>query len=378
MFAVFTAASGRFATVANLENVGTQSAEVGISAVGMAFVIMTAGIDLSVGGIVFLAGAVMAKVDGSFGPVVVSLVVFTIAGALGLFNGVLIGRLGMVALITTLATQFLFRGVAGSIIEQQMLQLPSTLTTIGTAHPLGVPAPIWLLLGCAIAGHLLLRRTVFGRYVQAVGTNAAAAREVGLPVRTVLVGVYVLSGLFTGLAALVTLGQLGSVEPDTGQGLELIVITATVVGGTSLFGGRGSIPGAVLGAIVLSVISNGLVLVGASPYLFDTIEGVVLVVAVAIDAFQQRFPGQGAAKGPRELVLGGVRIPIGPQNARPDQEASERARRSAEDEAGECFARFADSVQNGPGSEVAGSEAQPLVAETYSDNMKATSAKEDK
>jgi ribose transport system permease protein len=286
MFAIL---SDRFLTVANLENVAVQTAVVAIVAVGMTYVILTAGIDLSVGAIVFLAAAVGAHLlQSDLSPVLVGLGIVAAATAMGALNGVAVGGFGINPLIVTLATLSLFRGIAGRITDLQRIPIPDSLRGPGTADLLGIPAPVFITLAVVAVGHLVYKRTLFGRYVQAIGTNPEAAREMGLPIRRVTVGAYALIGLFTGLATLVSIGQLGSVEPSTGSGLELTVITAVVLGGTSLSGGRGSVLGALLGALILTIVGNGLVLVGASPYIFDIVRATVLIVAVGADAIQRR------------------------------------------------------------------------------------------
>lgn len=303
LFALFSVLSPQFATLNNIQNIAVQASVVAIVAVGMTFVILTAGIDLSVGAIVFLTAAIVAELASGTNPLLLSLLVILAGAAMGLVNGLAIGRFGISALIVTLATQNLYRGIAGRLTGLQRIPIPERLTTIGLGTLAGVPDPIYVVAGVALAGHFIYRWTVFGRYVQAIGSNHDAAVEMGLPVRRVIVGTYVLTGLFTAIAALVSIGQLGSVEPDTGIGLELTVITAVVLGGTSLFGGRGSILGSLLGAAILAVISNGLVLVGASPYLFDMIRAVVLIGAVGADALQ-RYALSGVALPP---ILQGFR-----------------------------------------------------------------------
>lgn len=293
LFALFSVLSPQFATVANVENIGVQAAVVAIVAVGMTFVILTAGIDLSVGGIVFLTAAIVTDLDAGMNPVLLSLLVAVAAAGMGLVNGLAIGRFGISALIVTLATQSLYRGIAGRLTGLQRIPIPGPLTTLGLGTVGGIPDPIFVMAAVALVGYIIYRWTVFGRYVQAIGSNRDAAIDMGLPVRRVIVATYVLTGLFTGIAALVSIGQLGSVEPDTGIGLELTVITAVVLGGTSLFGGRGSIVGSLLGAAILTIVSNGLVLIGASPYIFDMIRAIVLIVAVGADALQ-RYALSGA------------------------------------------------------------------------------------
>ena len=270
-----------FATVANFRNIAIQASPLIIAAVGMTYVIMTAGIDLSVGSMLFLAAAIESSqaVVGSPAAVVFA-VVCAVGVLMGLLNGLAVALTRVPALIVTLATMQVFRGAGGHITGQQNIDLPAKLRGIGTGSLLGVPTPILLAAAVALGGGLVFSRTTFGRYVQAVGSNPGAAVDAGLPVRRVLIGAYALAGLSTAVASLTQTARLGAVQPSIGQGYELTVITAVVLGGTSLFGGRGSIGGTVLGALILTAVQTGLVFSGASPYVFDIVRGGVLLAAV--------------------------------------------------------------------------------------------------
>ncbi|MFE4369782.1 ABC transporter permease [Streptomyces sp. NPDC056835] len=270
-----------FATTANFRNIAVQASPLIIAAVGATYVIITAGIDLSVGSMLFLAAAVESSRALSGEPAGTVFVAVGAAGLLmGLLNGAAVALTRVPALIVTLATMQVYRGLGGHITGQQDINLPAGLRGIGTGTLLGVPAPVWLAVLAALGGGLVFSRTVFGRYVQAVGSHRDAALDAGIPVRTVTAAVFALAGLLTALAALTQTARLGTVQPSIGQGYELTVITAVVLGGTSLFGGRGSITGTVLGALVLATAQTGLVFSGASPYVFDIVRGGVLLVAV--------------------------------------------------------------------------------------------------
>jgi ribose/xylose/arabinose/galactoside ABC-type transport system permease subunit len=207
---------------------------------------------------------------------------------MGLLNGLAVALTRVPALIVTLATMQVFRGAGGHITGQQNIDLPASLRGIGTGSPLGVPTPVLLAAAVALGGAFVFSRTTFGRYVQAVGSNRDAAVDAGLPVRRVLVGAYALAGLLAAVASLTQTARLGTVQPSIGQGYELTVITAVVLGGTSLFGGRGSIGGTVLGALILTTVQTGLVFSGASPYVFDIVRGGVLLAAVLAAAARWR------------------------------------------------------------------------------------------
>jgi ribose/xylose/arabinose/galactoside ABC-type transport system permease subunit len=270
-----------FAAVANVRNIAIQASPLIIAAVGMTYVIMTAGIDLSVGSMLFLAAAIESSQAVVGDPTAVVFAAVCATGVLmGLLNGLAVAFTRVPALIVTLAAMQVFRGAGGHITGQQNIDLPAGLRGIGTGSLLGVPTPVLLAAAVALGGVFVFGRTTFGRYVQAVGSNPDAAVNAGLPIRRVLVGVYALAGLLAAIASLTQTARLGAVQPSIGQGFELTVITAVVLGGTSLFGGRGSISGTVLGALILTTVQTGLVFSGASPYVFDIVRGGVLLAAV--------------------------------------------------------------------------------------------------
>jgi ribose transport system permease protein len=286
---VLSASYGGFASTANFRNLAVQASPLTIAAVGATYVVITAGIDLSVGSMLFLAAAIessQALIDKPAGMVFAAVAAAGLC--IGLLNGAAVAMTRVPALIVTLASLQVFRGAGGHITGQQNINLPTNLRDIGTAAVLGVPAPVWLAAGAALGGGLVFSRTVFGRYLQAVGSNRDAAVSAGLPVRWVIVGAYALAGLLAAVASLTQTGRLGAVQPSIGQGYELTVVTAVVLGGTSLFGGRGSITGTVLGALVLTTAQTGLVFSGASPYVFDIVRGAVLLVAVLAVAVRWR------------------------------------------------------------------------------------------
>ena len=278
-----------FGTVANFRNIAIQASPLTIAAVGATFVIMTGGIDLSVGSALFLTAAIESSGVLVSAPVgVVFVAVAAVGVALGAINGAAVALTRVPALIVTLASMQVFRGIGGHITGQQNIDLPAQLRGIGTGSLLGVPAPVLLAAATAVGGVLVFGRTVFGRYLQAVGSNRAAALNAGLPVRTVTIAAYALAGLLAALASLTQTARLGAVQPSIGEGYELTVITAVVLGGTSLFGGRGSITGTVLGALVLTTAQTGLVFSGASPYVFDIVRGGVLLAAVVAAGIRWR------------------------------------------------------------------------------------------
>jgi ribose transport system permease protein len=255
----------------------------------MTFVIITAGIDLSIGAILFLSTAGAAELFVHGLPVVWAPLVAVLFGlGLGALNGASIAFVGINPLIVTLATLNLYRGVGGHLTGFSTVYLPPGMTKFGTGTVASIPAPIVVAAVVTLVGGVVLRMTVFGRHVQAIGANAEAARNLGLPVRRVLVGVYAISGLTAALAGLIENGRLGALQPTVGLGEELTVITAVVLGGTSLFGGKGSILGSLFGVALLQMVANGLVLAHISPYVFDMLRASVLIVAVLIGTSRAR------------------------------------------------------------------------------------------
>jgi len=289
MSVVLSASYGGFGTTANFRNIAVQASPLIISAVGMTFVIMTSGIDLSVGSMFFLAAAVETSSALVGEPAVLVFPAVIATGlVMGTVNGLAVGLTRVPALIVTLATMQVYRGAGGHITGQQDINVPASLRGIGTGTILGLPVPILLAAAVALAGGMVFARTSFGRHLQAVGSNRDAAADAGLPVRRVVIGAYALAGLLAGLGSLTEAARLGAVQPSIGQGYELTVITAVVLGGTSLFGGRGSVTGTVLGSLLLSAVQTGLVFSGASPYVFDIVRGSVLLAAVLAAALRWR------------------------------------------------------------------------------------------
>ena len=289
--AVLSLASSSFLTTSNLLNVLVQLSVVGIAAVGGTFVIITSGIDLSVGSNVALSGMVAAYTMKEFGAsglagVVVALAVGALVGA---FNGISITALRLTSFIATLAVLAMGRGLTQQVSQgQTIFGFPPAFTFLGNGKIAGIQAPVVITIIVFAVGWFVLTRTTFGQQVYAVGGNREAARLAGIPVKRVIFSVYVLAGLCAGLAALVLAGRLNATLSSSATGLELQVIAAVVIGGTSLFGGRGSLLGTFVGALLIGVINNGLTLLNVNPFWTQFIQGVVIFVAVLLDALNQR------------------------------------------------------------------------------------------
>lgn len=285
---VFAAISPQFFSVPNLINIALSIAITGILAVGMTMVILTGGIDLSVGSVAALAGVVAAMVTargGDTGAVVLgggaALAVGVAAGA---FNGLVIAQFRVPPFVTTLAMLTICRGLVFTITGGRSVgNLPASFGFLGVHRVLGVPVPVIIMLVVFAVGWLLLTRTIFGRYVYALGGNPRAAFHAGVNTKLFIFLPYVLNGLLVGLAGLVLASRLGAGVPNAGLQYELDVIAATVVGGTSLTGGRGSVIGTLWGAVFIGVLNNGLNLAAVDPYMQRIALGVVLLLAVLAD-----------------------------------------------------------------------------------------------
>jgi ribose transport system permease protein len=288
--AVFAALSPRFLDPANLVNIVVQCASVGIVATGMTFVLLTAGIDLSVGAIMFVSAAVAGKMAfaGASLPVVFG-AILTIGALFGAVNAFFVTKAGVKAFVVTLATLYIGRGLGLWITQTRALNLPETMLQVGSARLLGVPVPAAVLALVLVASHVVLAHTPFGRHVYAVGHDPAAARRAGLPVGRLLFAVYVISGTLAALGGAVAIAQLGAVSPTFGREREFAAVAAAVLGGVSLFGGRGSVlPGVLLGAFLVQTVENGLVIVNADPYLYPLVMACVIFLAVLLDSAKRR------------------------------------------------------------------------------------------
>ena len=291
-------ATDTFLTGTNLDNLGRQVSIFAIIAIGQLLVILTAGIDLSVGSVVGLSGVISASLvfeATAGGRVVLAVLLALLAGAaVGAVNGVLVSVLRMPAFIVTLAGLGIARGATLLITGGRTVQpLPPAFQAIAGGTTLGIANLIWIMLIVAAAVAFALRRTVWGRYVYAVGSNAESARLSGVPVRPVLVSVYAISGLLAGLGGILLASRLGNGVPTSGTGYELQAIAACVIGGASLFGARGTAVGALLGAVIVGLLNNGGTLLGIDPFWLQIAIGVLILVAVGLDQLNARRAVKG-------------------------------------------------------------------------------------
>lgn len=283
-----------FLTTNNLLNVGVQSTIVAIAAAGVTLCIITGGIDLSVGSVVALSGALSAAAAArAHLPVALAILVGMGVGTLcGAISGLLIARGGLPPFVATLAMMAAARG--GTLVFTQgrpVAGLSKEYTFWGTGLILGIPTPIWLLVLVYLFTWWLLSQTRFGRYTYALGGSEEVTRLAGIQPATLKLGVYSLSGLFAGLAGVILTARLFSAQPAAGAGLELDAITAVVLGGTSLAGGSGGVIGTLLGALLIGVLSNGLNLLEVTSYYQLVIKGLVIILAVLLDMATQRRQG---------------------------------------------------------------------------------------
>ncbi len=314
--AVFAALSPTFLTTSNLVIMAKQVAINAILGIGMTYVILSAGIDLSVGSIAGLSGMVagwllteglllpMFGVSIFFNVWVVILIALMTGAFVGAINGFLITKLNVAPFIATLGMLYVARGcamlISGGSTFPNLAGRESLGNTgflvLGNEIFLGLPLPIWLMIALTIIGTIIARKTAFGRHVYAVGGNEESAKFTGIRVNRIKTLTYVISGVCAALVGLIIASQLGAAHPATGEMYELNAIAVVVLGGTSLFGGRGTITGTIIGAFVIGVLENGMVLIGMSEFWQIVVKGLVIILAVVVDQWQQKIQHQTLAE----------------------------------------------------------------------------------
>jgi rhamnose transport system permease protein len=292
--AILSLTAERFMTVGNLLNQGRLMTEVALVALPMTFIIITGGIDLSVGSIMGLTAILLGVFWQNVGlplPAAVGLAIL-VAVAAGYFNGLLITRVRVPPLIMTLATLALYRGLAEGISQARSVRgYPEWFYVLGQGEVLGVPTQLWILLVAIAIFWIVLSRTTFGRALYAIGHNETAARYSAIKVDRIKVIIYSLSGLMSGLAGVIFVSRVSTTRSDMGTGLELDVIAAVVLGGTSIFGGVGTIAGTVLGFTLIQLLKNGLALTGVKGDATIVVIGTVLILSILITNFLQHRRG---------------------------------------------------------------------------------------
>ena len=301
MFVALSLASDKFLSLDNGLNVLRQISINLCLSIGMTLVILSGGIDLSVGSVLAIAGAVAAGLlkSGIVLPACGVMLQFTVFGGIlaglavgllfGFFNGLVITRFRLPPFVATLGTLSIARGVTQLWTKGYPITgLGSGFDFLGSGHFLRIPMPVWISAVLVLVFTVVTRATVFGRYLYAIGGNEQAARLSGINLNRMKVGVYALGGLMAGVAGLLLTARLDSATPSAGIGYELDSIAAVVIGGTSLSGGRGSIFGTVLGCLIIGILNNGLVLLNVLPFWQQVIKGFVILAAVALDRISAR------------------------------------------------------------------------------------------
>ena len=291
VFVFLSIASPVFLTADNLYNIGVQTSYTAVIAIGVTLVIITAGIDLSVGSVAALSGVVGVVLMAKAGvPVVLAILGGILVGAAcGLVNGLLVSVAGLNPFIATLGMLSVARGLVYIPTNaKSVFGVPDSFRLLGQGVIGSIPIPIIVVAVVAVAGYVVLARTKLGRYAYAMGSNREAARLSGIPIRRYLTVVYVISGALAGFGGMIASSQVASGQPNFGIGLELDAIAAAVIGGASLFGGQGTVVGTLIGAFLIALIRNGSVLLDVNIYYQQVIIGVVIWLAVLWDQYRRR------------------------------------------------------------------------------------------
>jgi len=286
--AFFSAVTDHFFSMTTFRTIANQAPESILIAVGMTFVLIVAGIDLSVGSLLGLCGAVLGfcLTRHSF-PLPVAILTCLAVGAVGgLLNGLVIVRWALPAFIVTLGMLEAARGGAYLVSGSKTAYIGPQIERLAEINLVGMSLPFLIAIAVAVAGQVVLTRTVFGRYMTAIGTNEEAARLAGIDPRPIKVAVFVISGLLAAIASVGNVARLGAADPNAGIGFELNAIAAVVIGGTSLMGGRGSVVNSVLGVLIIAVLENGLAQMGAQEPVKRIVTGGVIVAAVILDHYR--------------------------------------------------------------------------------------------
>lgn len=298
MIVFFSTTNKNFLTVNNFLTILQQAAPLGIATIGVTFVLIVAGIDISIGQNMYLSAIMIAlameamKPSGFLGSVESYIILYALAlligGLVGAVNGLFIARFKIVPFITTLATMGIARGV-GLISSNSTVYYVEKLSPISNGRILGIPNVVIIMLVLVIIFDYILRRTSFGRHLMAIGNDSTAAQKIGINVQRNVFFAYVICGMMAGLAGVLLAGQVANVAVYFAEGSEFLVISAAVLGGTSLFGGKGSVfPGAIIGIILVTTIVNGMTMMNASPYAYKIVRGGIIFLAVMVDSINYK------------------------------------------------------------------------------------------
>lgn len=291
LFILFSAASENFLKVNNILNILRQISVLGILTCGMTFVIISGGMDLTVGAYLGLTGVIAAKLMGDMGlPVFLSVIltVFTIT-LIGLLTGCTIVGLNVSAIVITLGMMTVVRGLAYIISGGlPVYDLPEVIVNFGQGYFCGIPIPVIVMLVIVVIMSFILKYSYFGRYIYAIGGNVEAAKLAGVAVGKITASLYAISAFLAAIAGIVLAGRISSGAPASGNGTEMDVVTAVVIGGVSINGGKGSMAGAFFGAVIIGILSNGLTILNVGEYYQQVVKGAVLIFAVAFDVLANR------------------------------------------------------------------------------------------
>ena len=288
--AVLSLLSPNFLTVTNILNVIRQASIIGVMSVGVTFVILSGGIDLSVGSVLAVSGMIAAgALDGGAGTGTAVVIGLAIVMAAGLTNGLLVTLGRVTPFVVTLGMMSVARGLTLLYSDGYPISgFSDTFRFIGGGEILGIPVPVILLIVSVLIASFVLSRTRLGRYTYAIGGNEETVKLAGVNTQVYKTLMYVISGATAGLAALILTSRLNSAGPTAGFTYELTVIAAVVIGGTSLNGGRGTVWGSLVGALLIATINNGMNLLGVSPYFQELAKGLIIIGAVYIDRFREQ------------------------------------------------------------------------------------------
>lgn len=291
MFIAFSLANPKFFSSANIFTIARQVSMYGVASIGMTFVILIGGIDLSTGSIITLVNVVCAYLMVNWGfnipfAILTSLVVAT---AIGILNGFLISTIGIPPIIATFATQIIFEGAAYLISGgTPIFGFTEKFKVIGQGYLGPVPVPVIIMVVCFAIGSFILNKTYFGRYFYAVGGNEEASKLSGIRTSRIKYLIYALSGLFAGLAGIIMLSRTNSAQPTAGKGYEFDVITCVVLGGVSVSGGYGKMSNVIAGVLIIGALTNGMILMNIDTYMQMVVKGIVLILAVGFDCIQKK------------------------------------------------------------------------------------------
>ena len=294
LFIIFSCLSSDFLTPTNLLNIARQIAVLGVASVGMTYVILIGGIDLSTGSIITFVNIIAAYFMVNSGmnmwlAILISLIAST---SIGFLNGFLVANLNIPSLIVTFASQTIFEGFAYIISNgMPIFGFPKSFATIGQGYLGFIPVPVIIMIVVFLIGGFLLNKTYFGRYFYALGGNETASKMAGIRVKRMKYLIFSLSGFFAGIAGIIMLARTNSGQPTAGKGYEFQVITAVALGGVSLSGGSGKLSNVVACVFIMGILKNGIVLLNVSEYVQMVVEGVILLLAVGFDCIQKRKLG---------------------------------------------------------------------------------------